>query len=228
MIAFRCPSCQMSLQAKPTEAGQKINCPSCGQRLQVPGRPPVNRTVLGELAPELSINSGLSLPPSRSREQEGPRPTAKPPVPTVLPVAWYSSHQGEREGPYSEEDMRRRARKGDLRRKDPVWTAGMAGWQPAEDYFSFPPVTPPSAPPARQLPTEEASPGGRVCGVLSIIFGGVAFLPFCPWLFGLAGLILGIISLCICSNKTLGAIGTPLSAVGMMAGWCMFAVLLGR
>jgi DNA-directed RNA polymerase subunit RPC12/RpoP len=49
MIHYRCPSCRTGLVAAPAEAGTKVSCLECGQRLQVPSRPPRNRTVLGEL-----------------------------------------------------------------------------------------------------------------------------------------------------------------------------------
>jgi len=49
VIHYRCPACQTELVAAPAEAGTKVSCPGCGQRLRVPGRPPSNKTVLGEL-----------------------------------------------------------------------------------------------------------------------------------------------------------------------------------
>ncbi|MBL8792740.1 MAG: paraquat-inducible protein A, partial [Planctomycetia bacterium] len=38
MIAFTCPKCQHQLTRHDNEAGSKIPCPACGQRLQVPQR----------------------------------------------------------------------------------------------------------------------------------------------------------------------------------------------
>jgi glc operon protein GlcG len=36
MIAFTCPTCQFALTRADKEAGMKIECPSCGQRLKIP------------------------------------------------------------------------------------------------------------------------------------------------------------------------------------------------
>ena len=42
MIRFQCPACNIILQGSDTQAGTKIPCPKCGQRLQIP-RPPAKR-----------------------------------------------------------------------------------------------------------------------------------------------------------------------------------------
>jgi hypothetical protein len=70
MIRFACPTCGKVLKAPDRASGQKLPCPRCGQRLQVP--PPVqplapNKTVLGELVPELE-----------SRAAAGPEPPGPP------------------------------------------------------------------------------------------------------------------------------------------------------
>jgi DNA-directed RNA polymerase subunit RPC12/RpoP len=47
MMRFSCPTCQKVLKAPADEAGRKIHCPRCGQRLEIPPPPqPVNHTVL--------------------------------------------------------------------------------------------------------------------------------------------------------------------------------------
>jgi hypothetical protein len=209
------------MQVEPCKAGSKVACVRCGQRLQIPERPAVNRnrTVLGTPAPDLSITSGLS--PNRPREQDVLRPPVSAPVATVV-RCWYSCHRGQQQGPYSEPAMQRRAAEGDLGLKDPVWTEGMQGWEPAHHHFQFP-----SSVLRPTLPHSEAevSPAGRVCGILSIIFGSVGFL-LCPWVFSLAGLVLGIFSLSTCSHKKLGTIGTVLSAVSLLLGLAWWAMLL--
>jgi hypothetical protein len=55
---------------------------------------------------------------------------------------------------------------------------------------------------------------GRTCGILSIIFGGVGLLP-CE-IVGLARLVLGIVSVSITKNKTLGTVGIIVSVVGIV------------
>ena len=74
-----------------------------------------------------------------------------------------------------------------------------------------------------ELPQPEHA-GGRVCGILSCVFGGVAFI-LVPLAFGVAGLTLGIISLALCRNKTLGIIGTALSAAAMIV-WLAVGIFL--
>jgi DNA-directed RNA polymerase subunit RPC12/RpoP len=49
MIAYSCPKCRSFLTAHDEDAGKKLACPSCGQRLQIPPPPPPNKTVLGKL-----------------------------------------------------------------------------------------------------------------------------------------------------------------------------------
>ena len=48
MIRYLCPKCRQLLTAKDAEAGAKLSCTQCGQRLQVP-TPPPNKTMLGQL-----------------------------------------------------------------------------------------------------------------------------------------------------------------------------------
>lgn len=45
---FYCPTCRGAVDAARNAVGQKMPCPHCGQRLQVPQLPP-NKTVLGSL-----------------------------------------------------------------------------------------------------------------------------------------------------------------------------------
>jgi hypothetical protein len=71
------------------------------------------------------------------------------------------------------------------------------------------------------------NPAGRVCSILSIIFGGVAFLLFPPF-FGVAGLTLGIIGTVLSRNKVLGIVGISVSAVGMIIGMILGAMVTSR
>jgi DNA-directed RNA polymerase subunit RPC12/RpoP len=48
VIRYRCPVCNKALVAQDEEAGSKLHCPHCGQRLQIP-EPPPNKTVLGKI-----------------------------------------------------------------------------------------------------------------------------------------------------------------------------------
>jgi hypothetical protein len=49
MIRYLCPRCKQSLAARDGEAGAKVNCLSCGQKVQVPAPPPASKTMLGTL-----------------------------------------------------------------------------------------------------------------------------------------------------------------------------------
>jgi hypothetical protein len=52
MIAFNCPKCKSLVRRQDSDAGIKIPCPTCGQRLQIPLPPePESKTVMGELLP---------------------------------------------------------------------------------------------------------------------------------------------------------------------------------
>src|SRR5262245_15107139 len=72
MIRFECPRCESTLTEKDDRSGMKLNCPECGQRLQVPSTP-LNKTVLGTL-----------LPAGPGRPGTGPAASVPP-----LPEAWF-------------------------------------------------------------------------------------------------------------------------------------------
>ena len=63
-VNFRCPRCAKSLEAPGHLAGQKANCPDCGQRLQIPH---------------------ATIQPVAVRSVEHPSPAATPAIPVVLP-----------------------------------------------------------------------------------------------------------------------------------------------
>jgi hypothetical protein len=54
------------------------------------------------------------------------------------------------------------------------------------------------------------SKGGYVCGVLSVVYGAISVC--FPMALSLAGVTLGVISLCLCRRKRLGVIGIVLSS----------------
>jgi lipopolysaccharide-induced tumor necrosis factor-alpha factor len=73
-IRYSCPRCAKALEAPRGMGGQKLNCPGCGQRLQIPqppaAPPPLNKTIL-------AVESQVAARPSQS----GPTP---PPLPQVV------------------------------------------------------------------------------------------------------------------------------------------------
>lgn len=77
MIRYNCPRCKKSLESPVSFAGQKLNCPDCYQRLQIPQpstpppAPAVNKTIL-------ALEESPSAPTPRTAR---PSPPAVPPVP---------------------------------------------------------------------------------------------------------------------------------------------------
>lgn len=69
-VRFACPKCNSALSAPDHRIGTKTNCPKCGQRLLVPGRP-ANRTVLGR-----PIEEGTRAARSPARAPESQPGTA--------------------------------------------------------------------------------------------------------------------------------------------------------
>lgn len=70
MIRYTCPRCKKSLESPASFAGQKLNCPGCNQRLQIPQpstppSPPPNKTILAMEEPAASDGSPLSPPTTR-------------------------------------------------------------------------------------------------------------------------------------------------------------------
>jgi hypothetical protein len=94
MIHFWCPRCNTLHESPEQNAGQKLNCSSCGQRLQVPEPlPPLNKTVLGKLD-ELLPQAKLSTDPIPAVPLQQVPPGAVPipaapvtqPLPQAIPV----------------------------------------------------------------------------------------------------------------------------------------------
>jgi DNA-directed RNA polymerase subunit RPC12/RpoP len=84
MVRYLCPMCKKVLTANDAEAGGKLDCPQCGQRLEVPA-PPLNKTILGEIqeGPEAAgteprQGAFATPPPIRSAATEN--------IPTAIPV----------------------------------------------------------------------------------------------------------------------------------------------
>jgi DNA-directed RNA polymerase subunit RPC12/RpoP len=129
MIRYLCPRCKKALAAQDREAGGKLNCPHCGQRLQVPVPPP-NKTMLGELEDRANRtvlgtleNAAAPSPPQTDGGKPPPMPRTTL-VESVLPAdapEWLEEVEEEkpsrrRQSRYDEDDeedrprMRRRGR----------------------------------------------------------------------------------------------------------------------
>ena len=69
-IRFACPACNAVIKAPADKVGRKVNCPKCGQRLQIPP-PPKERTVVAKPLPA---------------KEPGHTPAAPPPPPVPWPA----------------------------------------------------------------------------------------------------------------------------------------------
>jgi DNA-directed RNA polymerase subunit RPC12/RpoP len=71
MVRFTCPTCKAVLQAPPVQAGEKVACPKCGQRILIPNpvKPAAgNKTALGSLLPQLQSQSPAASPSDWSED----------------------------------------------------------------------------------------------------------------------------------------------------------------
>jgi DNA-directed RNA polymerase subunit RPC12/RpoP len=88
-IRYRCPRCTKPLESPVHLAGAKVNCPDCGQRLQIPRASdpqppaPVNKTLL---AVEESSATASPLGPVSVPRAAPPAPVQEESIPTVLAV----------------------------------------------------------------------------------------------------------------------------------------------
>src|SRR5262245_7341268 len=154
------------------------------------------------------------------------------PTPAAVPApasGWYYLRDQERIGPMSEQAMEQLARQGVIREDDLVWGPGLEGWCRASRCFSFyrPREEEAEAPLVRRYrPTPESERAAQVCGVLACIFGGVALLCF-PLIFGLPGLVPGIISVCPGRHKRLGLAGIVVSVVCVSVVCAIVGLVIG-
>lgn len=105
MIDFGCPRCGTTLRVAETAVGQKLPCPKCNQRLQVP-EPPEMRTMAGVLP--------------------GQKPAAGP-----SGKQWFYQQGDKPCGPLTWAELKNLADTGVLTAEERVWSEGMADWKPA-------------------------------------------------------------------------------------------------
>lgn len=217
MITFRCPKCQTVQNVYALPGTAFVTCSTCAARLEMPEMP----------------GDAVTLPP----------PPRSLPVPSSAPAPrendWFCTIDDERRGPFTAADMQRLADRDDLRPADLVWRSGWPQWRPAREFFQFPPPRPRSRPRRREYdhdryddrsddrydryddridfyrPRPPDDTASVTCGILSIIGGVMACIPCVGLVFGVAGLVLSIVSLGSGRDKTLGAIGLGLSLTGM-------------
>src|SRR5689334_17292978 len=102
MIHFACPLCKVVLQVPEQQAGGKVACPKCGQRLQIPV-PPGKSQGLGNSSaavvkrPTSPVLAAAGTPPLISKP--GGAHLSAPPDRNRVP--WYYQRGGKRFGPVS-------------------------------------------------------------------------------------------------------------------------------
>ena len=104
MIEFVCPRCGTTQQVQDNQAGLKVACVRCKQRLKVPE-------------------------PAEVRDS---RPAWPKPVAVKGGEVWYYQDGDKQRGPVTWAELRRMAAEGELSPEDRVWGEGMAGWQAAK------------------------------------------------------------------------------------------------
>jgi DNA-directed RNA polymerase subunit RPC12/RpoP len=83
MIYYTCPRCKRALESPASFGGQKLNCPGCNQRLQIPQpstppAPALNKTILA--TEEKPTAGGSASPGLRPPPIPGPSPAVLGPV----------------------------------------------------------------------------------------------------------------------------------------------------
>jgi S1-C subfamily serine protease len=148
MIQFSCPRCEALLSATDAQAGIKVACPKCNQRIQVP-QPDQNKTMLGKLVfkkPAVSAPAGVG-PGATGGNEVKARPAVPPPVQAASPQAgqgasaimspqlkvaeWYYTKGGQQCGPVTWPQLRYLAACQQVQPSERVWTPGMAAWTQA-------------------------------------------------------------------------------------------------
>lgn len=86
MVHYTCPRCGKSLESPQSYAGQKLNCPDCNQRLQIPQPstppvPPVNKTVLAKEDVPRIPTPPPSGAPVKKRTSTSPPPSSSSGLP---------------------------------------------------------------------------------------------------------------------------------------------------
>lgn len=138
-------------------------------------------------------------------------------------ASWYYGRGSTLMGPVSRETLEELARMGQLRPSDVVWTEGMADWAPASTVLG-----PLWEGGGWSGGAREVSPLGyaqgpqdrsqRKLGILAIVFG-VLSLTCCPVIFGVAGVVCGIVARSKDGpDRDLATVGLVVSIVGLVVG----------
>jgi hypothetical protein len=94
---------------------------------------------------------------------------------------WYISRNRQQSGPLSWEQLWRQARSGELRPDDLVWTAGMAGWQPAWQIQGLFPAQPAQHSKAQARPRTALARRLIILFIIAIVITGAILLTLQLW-----------------------------------------------
>jgi TM2 domain-containing membrane protein YozV len=151
-----------------------------------------------------------------------------------MSAQWHLSRgDGNKYGPYSDEQMKEMAGAGQVVPTDMVWKEGMAEWSPATTIPGLFPDRPPSPPPAPPPDSYRAdsgpqrspghggfippanSPNKVACGVLGILLGAFGVHKFMLGITN-AGIIMVLVSVLGCIAFGIGP--TVMSIIGLVEG----------
>jgi len=137
-------------------------------------------------------------------------------------IQYYIAKNGQQLGPYSDDQVRALLQGGSVSPQDLFWYHGQSGWHPLSTWngaFLSPGSLPPPPPP---VVNPGAGSGGLVAA--GYVCAGVSVL-FCPPLFALSGLVIGIV---LATRKVHhGAIIIVLSILGGIVG-SVFGILVAN
>jgi hypothetical protein len=217
-IKVECTNCQASLRVPGNLQGKIIACPKCGTRVTAPaptseGTPhrPERSMRVAESLPETSFSAAQSKKPAKNRDSHEPFDVVDCP---------HCDEPNEVEEDAVGETIRCRGCKKRFRvpdgREDRDDDSDLEDSAEDDSDLEDSDLERFERRRRRKRRPRESN-AGQICSILSIVSGAIAFL-FCPPLFGITGLVLGIIGTNISSRKTLGIIGIVVSVVGTIAG----------
>ena len=160
---------------------------------------------------------------------------------------WYFAREGRQQGPVSDEQIRRMAQDGSLRREDLVWKEGMAEWRPASQVpeLNFPPAPVPSyqsppppppqyspavysppPPPSYGAPQAQYNPMGTLQGasIPNYLPWAIAATLLCCWPAGIPAIIFANKAN---NAKNIGDLQTADDAANKAKTWLIISVVGG-
>lgn len=150
----------------------------------------------------------------------------------------YLGRNGQREGPYSVEEVKRRLAGGQVRPGDLAWHEGLASWVPIGQLsgLGIPPAVPgvglnppPLAPmplPAPGSPAVAQVPAMDSFAITSLVFGVVGIFLFAFLICAVGGIVFGHLSLQRIRNSGGALCGRALAIAGLVISYLELALWL--